>query len=277
MTKTQKLALGLSLLAVAMVGGTSAFFTASERTHNIITTSGVSIELIEDTEETGVDGRPIPFTNIEDAMPGDRISKIPKIKNIDETDIYVRMKVTASVELETGEKVVKVVDEVDVNYIACQAHGQFGISDTFDGVTDGYTFRAVLKSSTEYFENENLGEHVTYLAGSPEINMKAGTLGYNGTSEKLNYAFADDTEYTIEYIVDGNTTVKVNGVVQYPEVRFGGKPTAFACYGCDVNSTVKYGVNTKDKAIIGDFKNAFKWGYAANMPLEIIEYGDPDG
>ena len=103
MKKQKILALGLSLLAVAMIGGTSAFFTASERTHNIITTSGVSIELIEDTEETGVDGRPIPFTNIEDAMPGDRISKIPKIKNIDETDIYVRMKVTASVELETGE------------------------------------------------------------------------------------------------------------------------------------------------------------------------------
>ena len=103
MTKTQKLALGLSLLAVAMVGGTSAYFATSERTHNIITTSGVGIELIEDTEEIGVDGRPIPFINIEDAMPGDRISKIPKIKNIDETDVYVRMKVMASVELETGE------------------------------------------------------------------------------------------------------------------------------------------------------------------------------
>ena len=103
MTKTQKLALGLSLLAVAMVGGTSAYFATSERTHNIITTSGVGIELIEDTEEIGVDGRPIPFTNIEDAMPGDRISKIPKIKNIDETDAYVRMKVEANVEFENGE------------------------------------------------------------------------------------------------------------------------------------------------------------------------------
>ena len=103
MTKTQKLALGLSLLAVAMVGGTSAFFATSEKTHNIITTSGVAIELIEDTDETGVDGRPIPFTNIEDAMPGDRISKIPKIKNVDETDVYVRMKLTASVEFENGE------------------------------------------------------------------------------------------------------------------------------------------------------------------------------
>ena len=29
--------------------------------------------------------------------------------------------------------------------------------------------------------------------------------------------------------------------------------------------------------IIGDFQNAFKWGYSENIPMEIIEYGDPDG
>lgn len=52
--------------------------------------------------------------------------------------------------------------------------------------------------------------------------------------------------------------IKVNGVVQYPEFRFGGRPSSFAGYGCDINSTVKFGVNTLDKAIIGDFRNAFK-------------------
>ena len=30
------------------------------------------------------------------------------------------------------------------------------------------------------------------------------------------------------------------------------------------------------KAIMGDFR-AFKWGVARNIPLELIEYGDPDG
>ncbi|MBP3891473.1 MAG: hypothetical protein J6D29_04800 [Solobacterium sp.] len=29
-------------------------------------------------------------------------------------------------------------------------------------------------------------------------------------------------------------------------------------------------------AIIGDFANAFKWGFAKQLPLEVIEYGDPD-
>lgn len=70
--------------------------------------------------------------------------------------------------------------------------------------------------------------------------------------------------------------IKVNGVVQYPEFRFGGNPASFAGYASDINNTVSF-KDSKDKAIIGDFANAFRWGYAANVPLEVIPYGDPDG
>ena len=55
--------------------------------------------------------------------------------------------------------------------------------------------------------------------------------------------------------------IKVNGVVQYPEFRFGGNPDAFYGMGSDVNNTVAFG-DSKDLAIVGDLQNAFKWGYA---------------
>ena len=74
--------------------------------------------------------------------------------------------------------------------------------------------------------------------------------------------------------------VKVNGVVQYPEFRFGGHPAAFAGMGVDVNTTVNKKLSaatSRDLAIVGDFANAFRWGYAKNIPIEIIEFGDPDG
>lgn len=74
--------------------------------------------------------------------------------------------------------------------------------------------------------------------------------------------------------------VKVNGVAQYPEFRFGGYPERFYGFGVDVNGTVNKKLSaatTRDLAIVGDFANAFRWGYAENIPLEIIEYGDPDG
>ena len=40
------------------------------------------------------------------------------------------------------------------------------------------------------------------------------------------------------------------------------------------NNTVSFN-SSKDLAIVGDF-STFKWGYSKEIPLEIIEYGDPD-
>ncbi len=62
----------------------------------------------------------------------------------------------------------------------------------------------------------------------------------------------------------------------YPEFRFGANPASFGGMASDVNNTVSFG-GSSDRAIVGDFANAFKWGYSENIPLEIIEYGDPDG
>ena len=72
--------------------------------------------------------------------------------------------------------------------------------------------------------------------------------------------------------------VKVNGVVQYPEFRFGQNPDAFYGMASDVNKTLatKGATSENDYAIAGDFQNAFKWGYSEEIPLEVIEYGDPD-
>lgn len=39
----------------------------------------------------------------------------------------------------------------------------------------------------------------------------------------------------------------------------------------------KYGRQTPTQSYVGDFANAFKWGYAKQIPIEIIPYGDPDG
>lgn len=73
--------------------------------------------------------------------------------------------------------------------------------------------------------------------------------------------------------------VEVNGVKQYPEFRFGQRPNSFHGMTTDVNKTLTMvGEDAeKDHVIVGDFDNSFKWGYAEDIPLEIIEYGDPDG
>lgn len=73
--------------------------------------------------------------------------------------------------------------------------------------------------------------------------------------------------------------IKVNGVAQYPEFRFGQNPDSFYGMKSDINKTLSTtgGTAETDHAIVGDFQNRFKWGYAENILMEIIEYGDPDG
>lgn len=65
----------------------------------------------------------------------------------------------------------------------------------------------------------------------------------------------------------------------FPEFRFGQNPNSFYGMKTDINKTLIQagGTAEKDHAIVGDFENMFKWGYAENIPLEVIKYGDPDG
>ena len=64
----------------------------------------------------------------------------------------------------------------------------------------------------------------------------------------------------------------------YPELAWGGNPGTINGLATDVNKTVATHASAgkEDYAIVGDFANAFKWGYAKNIPLTMIEYGDPD-
>jgi hypothetical protein len=65
----------------------------------------------------------------------------------------------------------------------------------------------------------------------------------------------------------------------YEDFMWGGNPGTIRGINADVNPTVAVSASTATLlpyAYLGDW-NAFRWGYAANMPLEVIEYGNPDG
>lgn len=66
-----------------------------------------------------------------------------------------------------------------------------------------------------------------------------------------------------------------NGEKLYPELAWGSAPGVINGLPVDVNSTVSANSNL-DRAIVGDFENMFRWGYAKEIPLEIIQYGNPD-
>ena len=69
--------------------------------------------------------------------------------------------------------------------------------------------------------------------------------------------------------------IKVNGVPQYPELQWGANPERIKGVASDINSTVS-AVSGKH-GYMGDFENAFRWGYSDIINFEVIEFGDPDG
>ena len=62
------------------------------------------------------------------------------------------------------------------------------------------------------------------------------------------------------------------GQPAYPEFAFGGAPAKLGAADLAVTNNLADGTY----AFVGNF-DAFRWGFAKQLPLEIIEYGNPDG
>lgn len=107
---------------------------------------------------------------------------------------------------------------------------------------------------------------VTHTKGQSfaDVEKAIGLLGDEDVSGLLSSpAFSRDL-----------ATVKENNVSVFPELAWGGKPTTLNGLDYEVNSTVS--VKEGVQAIIGDFRNCFKWGMAKDIIFTTIEYGDPD-
>lgn len=68
---------------------------------------------------------------------------------------------------------------------------------------------------------------------------------------------------------------KTDGSVLFPELGWGAAPGAIKGLPVDTNSTVSAN-SSADRAILGNFRDYFRWGYAKELPIEVIEYGNPD-
>lgn len=87
----------LAICAATAASSTLAYFTSQTQAHNVITTGGVAIEIVEYSNGVEIkDGvMPDSFKNV---MPGATVSKEVTVKNQDEAaDAWIRAKVDVSV------------------------------------------------------------------------------------------------------------------------------------------------------------------------------------
>lgn len=116
------------------------------------------------------------------------------------------------------------------------------------------------------------GKLITYDAGTPDANIDSAL------------AVIEDFEYEANGIVIAPAMRSAIAAMQamdnvytrkYPEFAWGATPANLGGMTLDSNTTVSFNSGA-DRAIVGDFQNAFKWGVSKNLPLKVIEYGNPD-
>lgn len=113
---------------------------------------------------------------------------------------------------------------------------------------------------------------VNFTANDPDANVETAVKMIQG-ADNIVSGMAIDTTFASALASMKNAANER----LYPELAWGSNPGAINGLPVDVNTTVGLNVGTnKDVAIVGDFANMVKWGYAKQIPLEVIRYGDPD-
>ena len=172
---------------------------------------------------------------------------------------------------------------VSDEFIRCSEEKQLDYLRAFQ---DGFASKIArgLDIMVMHGTNPATGDLATSLIGknSFDTNDDVTSVTYNGSDPEGNIAsvVASIGDYDLNGVAMSKTfasdlaKVKVNGVPQYPELGWGATPATIKGVPVDVNSTVS--AVTGEYAYGGDFKGAFKWGYADVINFEVIEYGDPD-
>lgn len=139
-------------------------------------------------------------------------------------------------------------------------------------------------SPTKILDTTNSVELTSSTVNKPDEAIEAAVglvladdLAPNGLAIDNTYAFTLSTQRDSQ------------GRKLYPDLGFGLDMSSFAGLRAAASDTVRGGpeavtpstgayasTNPNVKAIAGDF-SAFRWGVQVNIPLKLIEYGDPDG
>ena len=124
-----------------------------------------------------------------------------------------------------------------------------------------------------------IGDNNFDAAVDQVVEAPAGLEDANGAIESA-IALVDGGDVTgmaiapqLRSALAGQT--RTDGTPLFPELAWGNAPDTINGLPVDVNKTVS-DMSEDARAYVGDFQGGFKWGYAKQIPLEVIQYGDPD-
>ena len=116
-----------------------------------------------------------------------------------------------------------------------------------------------------------ISQTVKFSQTDPDANIEAAVSLIQGEEGTVN-GLAADPQFSAALAgmrTGGDTNIRL-----FPELAWGANPGSINGLKADINSTIS--ASSADVAILGDFSNMFQWGFAKEIPLEVIRYGDPD-
>lgn len=113
---------------------------------------------------------------------------------------------------------------------------------------------------------------VTYDADAPQDNVEAAIALVQGNEHDVSGMAMSPT---FKSALAGLKTQSGSNVPLFPELGWGNDAQRINGLPVDTNSTVGFN-SSPDKAIVGNFADYFRWGIARQIPIKVIEYGNPD-
>jgi HK97 family phage major capsid protein len=111
--------------------------------------------------------------------------------------------------------------------------------------------------------------------GAPDLEIEAAVgLLVNDNKSATGIAFDPSYAWTL------STARYADGRKKSPELGLGTTLSAYEGLTASVSNTVSgrpEAVDTKARAIVGDFNSGIRWGVQREIPIELIQHGDPDG
>ena len=167
-------------------------------------------------------------------------------------------------------------DEIRLQYLTAFAEGfARKVARGIDIMAmHGYNPRTGLEASS--LNDKNFDDLITNVvafdATKPQINITdAIALVEDAEHDVTGLAMAPAMKNALAQLTKGSSSYEL----MFPELGWGAAVGNINGLPVDSNSTVSF-AQSNDRAIVGNFADYFKWGFARQIPLEVIEYGNPD-
>ena len=167
-------------------------------------------------------------------------------------------------------------DEVKLQYLQAFAEGFAAKTARALDIMAFHGVNPRSKNEASALTNKNFDDlvtqKVTYSSSAPQDNVEAAIALVNGNElDVTGMAMAPAFKSALAAVKSGTNL----NTPLFPELGWGNEVSTLNGLAVDTNSTVSFNSNA-DRAIVGDFANAFRWGIAKEIPIEVIEYGNPD-